>query len=163
MKFISKNMGLAAFICGAMVISSAAVAQNAGVTGVAGTPAGANAGAHAGVTPVPPTASDRTRVDGTPLARSMPSTVGETNGAPLNRSAQGGTVSNGVSANGDINSGDLANNAGSVNRSTQITAGKMARRGRVDTVANAAEVETTRQLNQQQGSMSAGASSSTQR
>ena len=158
MKKSSNNLGLAALLCGAMIISTSAFAQVSGAAGVAGAPAGGNAGAHVGVTPVPPVASQKTRNDATPLA--TPSTVGETNGAPLNQNARAnsGTVSNGVSANGDVNSGDLANNAGSVNRSTQTSSAKMARRAQSNAAAAAAEVETTRQLNQQRGSMSGSAS-----
>lgn len=159
MKNTLNDLTLAMLLCSAMIITTASYAQ---VGGVAGAPAPGNGAGNVGVTPVPPTASQRVRNDATPLAPPTPSTVGETNGSPLSQNARAnsGTVSNGISANGDINSGDLANNAGSVNRSSQTSAGKMARRAQANagTAAHAAEVETTRQLNQQQGSMSNAAS-----
>ena len=58
-----------------------------------------------------------------------------------------------------MNSADIANNAASVNRSAQTSAGRMTRQAQAN--ANAAEAETTRRLNQQQGSVNANGSAST--
>jgi hypothetical protein len=57
-----------------------------------------------------------------------------------------------------VNSADGANNAASVNRSTQAAAGTMTRKA--ENRANAAERETTRTLNQTQAEGSANVSAS---
>jgi hypothetical protein len=173
---ILNNACLAALLCGAVTIATPALAQ-----GAADAAAGANTNAGVGVGPErvitgingPVTTPRPSAIDRTTAQNTINSGAGTTRrtvnqaghqagnsaAAELNSKAQananaGASVSPGVAASGDISSADAANNAASVNRSTQTGAGKMTRQARAN--ADAAEAETTRQLNQQQASATAG-------
>ena len=184
MKPILNNACLAALLCGAVTVATPALAQ-----GAVGAVAGGNANAGIGVGPqrvitgingpvtTPrPSAIDRTSDiaqntinSGAGVTRRTANHAGNQAGnsaaTELNSKAQananaGASVSPGVAASGDINSADAANNAASVNRSTQTSAGKMTRQARAN--ADAAEAETTRQLNRQQVSVGVTANTTVQ-
>jgi len=106
-------------------------------------------------------AAENTANAGAGTTRRTVNHAGDSAAAAMNNKAQanaaaGASVSPGVSASGDVNSADIANNAASVNRSTQTSVSKMTRQARAN--ADAAEAETTRQLNQQQTSVNANGS-----
>ena len=118
-----------ALLCGALLTGLPVLAAGTGVntSGSVTTPAGtlnsnaaANANAAAGT--------------------SGPATV-----STAGRSTSTGGLS---SSGGDINNTTAGNNAGSVDMSSQTPSHRMARKAQTN--ANAAEMETTRQLNQQQ-------------
>lgn len=177
MKPIWNTLCLSALLCGAVTIATPALAQLNSAAGAAVGGVGANANTGVGIGPgraatgingsvsTPATgAIDRTMAQGaidsgSGITRRTVNRAGDSAAAELNSKAQahanaGASVSPGVSASGDINSADAANNAASVNRSAQASAGKMTRQARVN--ADAAEAETTRRLNQEQATVSAG-------
>jgi hypothetical protein len=180
MKTILNNACLSALLCGAVAIATPAAAQ----VGGGGSVSGANAGASAGMGPAgspttgingpvttPPSASgtiNRSTAQnsvnagaGTTRRTTNGDNAGTSAAAAMNSKAQanaaaGASVSPGVSASGDINSADASNNSASVNRSTQSGAARMTRQARAN--ADAAEAQTTRQLNHQQASINANGS-----
>jgi len=176
MKPILNNACLVALLCGGIMVATPALAQLGGAAGAAVGGAGANAGVGVGpgwviagvngqVATPRPKAIDRTTdtaqstIDsGAGTTRRTVNQTGNSAAAELNYKAQananaGASVSPGVTASGDVNSTDITNNAASVNRSTQTSAGKVTRQARAN--ADATEAETTRQLNQQQTSVTA--------
>jgi len=133
MKSILNNVCVSALLCGAVIIATPALAQL--TVGAAGSVTG------------PAVSGSVNTVINSSVSGPMASGRVKTTGSVHSRTS-GASGSTGVAVNGDVNISDVANNAASINRSTQNTARRLSR-STAETAAHATESETTRQLNRQ--------------
>lgn len=157
-----RNITISALFCGAVLTALPALAAGLGagvggtagggigagpVTGAAGTSVGTGVNTTGQVT-TPAGAPNAYSAADINAALGMPDTTTSTTRTAANGASRS---TGGLSTSGEINNATAGNNAGSVDTTVQTPSSRMSSKAHAN--ANAAEDETTRQLNQQQAQL----------